>query len=54
VVTGIFDEKHAPGNVPDDEIEETGDTELAHILPFALSKYSNNVEVSDARFQFAF
>ncbi|KLJ07872.1 hypothetical protein EMPG_16654 [Blastomyces silverae] len=44
LVTGVYDHEHAAGNVPDDLLKITGETELAHIIPLALGKFRNSVE----------
>ncbi|PGH06273.1 hypothetical protein GX51_02470 [Blastomyces parvus] len=44
LVTGVYDHEHAPGNVPDDLLKLTGETELAHIIPLALGKFRNSAE----------
>ncbi|EGC48173.1 conserved hypothetical protein [Histoplasma capsulatum var. duboisii H88] len=44
MITGVYDYRHAPGNVPDSIIQKTGATDLVHILPFALGSYQTKIQ----------
>ncbi|EGC45183.1 conserved hypothetical protein [Histoplasma capsulatum var. duboisii H88] len=44
LVTGAYDYEHAAKNAQDDFLETAADTELAHIIPFALGKFRSNAE----------
>ncbi|KAG5290353.1 hypothetical protein I7I50_00078 [Histoplasma capsulatum G186AR] len=44
LVTGAYDHEHAAGNVRDDLLQNTAETELAHIIPFALGKFRTSDE----------
>ncbi|KAG5295952.1 hypothetical protein I7I50_08889 [Histoplasma capsulatum G186AR] len=44
MITGVYDYRHAPGNVPDSIIQKTGATDLVHILPFALGNYQTKIQ----------
>lgn len=48
LVTGAYDHEHAAGNVRDDLLQNTAETELAHIIPFALGKFRTSDEVGVA------